>query len=435
LGVVLATAMLGGCAVDTEFDRTFVASQLEERAGNGLPDLPPGADPALPPQVAVADGLTEAEAVAVALWNNLEFHATLAELGIARADLLEAGLLPNPILSLVFPGDSTVREGTLSVPIQLLQRRTRVEIATLDAERVAQGLLQTGLRLVRDVRLAHAELGLAELRATLLERESVLLADVAEIATQQLAAGSISALEADRIQADALTAMAARQDALRQLTAARWHLAGLLGLSDLDTKVSGAEDGPSAEPLPNLDALVELALASRPDLRAAEIVVEAAGAAARLQRQQVYDFLALLDFDQEAGEDVEIGGGLQIDLPIFNRNQGGSMRAESRIEQAALRYSAVRRNIVLDVGASYADYSAALAAARAWEDDIVPRLAAAVEGTERALALGGTSELLVLRSEQRLVAARVARAEALAHVRRASANLAHSVGQKVATQL
>jgi cobalt-zinc-cadmium efflux system outer membrane protein len=432
--VVLHAALASGCAATTSFDRAFLATELEQRAGEAVPAAPSGLEPALPPQVSLADGVTEAEAVAIALWNNSEFHATLAELGLARADLLEAGLLPNPVLSLVFPGNTTAREGTLSMPVQLLQRRTRMRIAELDAERVANDLLQTGLSLVRDVRVAHAELGLANARAALRERESVILGEIATIAAMQQSAGSISALEQDRIEADARTAVAEQQQAIRQLTAARRRLAELLGLTDLEAMRLAAANAQSVDPLPDLDALIDVALASRPDLRAAELAMEAAGQAARLERQQVYDFIALLDLQEDAGADLETGPGLQVDLPIFSRNQAGRLRAATRIEQAALRYAAARRRIVLDVNASYADYGAALTAARAWEEDIVPRLEASLEGTQQELALGRTSELLVLRGEQRLLAARVAGAEAIAELGRASANLAHSVGQKIATQ-
>src|SRR5690349_1735709 len=52
-----------------------------------------GGDNALPPGVDLTDGITQEEAVAVALWNSPSFLATLTDLGIARADLAEAGLL------------------------------------------------------------------------------------------------------------------------------------------------------------------------------------------------------------------------------------------------------------------------------------------------------------------------------------------------------
>ena len=45
----------------------------------------------LPPDVDLTDGLTQEEAVAVALWNSPSFQATLTDLGIARADLAQQG--------------------------------------------------------------------------------------------------------------------------------------------------------------------------------------------------------------------------------------------------------------------------------------------------------------------------------------------------------
>src|SRR5689334_14168492 len=68
---------------------------------------------ALPPDVNLTDGITQEEAVAVALWNSPSFQATLTDLGIARADLAEAGLLRNPILSLLFPVGPKQMEFTL----------------------------------------------------------------------------------------------------------------------------------------------------------------------------------------------------------------------------------------------------------------------------------------------------------------------------------
>ncbi|MFN0122879.1 MAG: hypothetical protein ACKV2V_20460, partial [Blastocatellia bacterium] len=57
----------------------------------------------LPAGVSLEDGLTDEEAIAIALWNNAQLHADLAALGLARADLLDAGLLRNPLLQIVLP--------------------------------------------------------------------------------------------------------------------------------------------------------------------------------------------------------------------------------------------------------------------------------------------------------------------------------------------
>jgi cobalt-zinc-cadmium efflux system outer membrane protein len=63
--------------------------------------------------VVVDDDLTQDEAVAVALWNNPDFQVQLANLGFARADLLEAGLLQNSVLSLLLPVGPKQLEATL----------------------------------------------------------------------------------------------------------------------------------------------------------------------------------------------------------------------------------------------------------------------------------------------------------------------------------
>jgi cobalt-zinc-cadmium efflux system outer membrane protein len=54
----------------------------------------------LPPDASIEDGLAPQEAVSIALWNSPSFQAALTDLGIARANLVEAGLLRNPVFSL-----------------------------------------------------------------------------------------------------------------------------------------------------------------------------------------------------------------------------------------------------------------------------------------------------------------------------------------------
>ena len=68
-------------------------------------------------------------------------------MGFARADLLEAGLLLNPVLSLLFPVGPKQLEATLKWPIDVLwQRPRRVASARFAADRVAAGLEQAGSR-------------------------------------------------------------------------------------------------------------------------------------------------------------------------------------------------------------------------------------------------------------------------------------------------
>ncbi len=118
----------------------------------------PGRDETLPAVVSLANGLDESEAVRIALWNSPAFQADLAQLDIARADLADAGALPNPMLTMLFPLGPHQLSGYLLLPLAALaQRPARVRAAQRDVSCVAHLPGQTGLDLIRDVRLAHAD--------------------------------------------------------------------------------------------------------------------------------------------------------------------------------------------------------------------------------------------------------------------------------------
>jgi len=146
LVLYLVVLALGGCAGRDPGARERVARTLEDRTGHTLP--PPssaGSRGELPPGVALEDGLGEDEAVATALWNNPRFQADLTALGFARADLAEAGLLRNPVLSLLFPWGPKQLEATLGFPVEFLwQRPRRMAVARLGLDVVAENLVQNG---------------------------------------------------------------------------------------------------------------------------------------------------------------------------------------------------------------------------------------------------------------------------------------------------
>src|ERR1700754_2155795 len=146
--------------------QTQTGQDIEQHTHHRALQSPEAAQARIPPGVALSDGLSEDEAVAIALWNNAVFHNDLAALGIARADLIEAGLLRNPLLSLLLPLTMSQLEATITFPAEVFfQRPRRVAAAKAELERVAQSLEQNALNLVRDVRVAYSDLLLARNRA------------------------------------------------------------------------------------------------------------------------------------------------------------------------------------------------------------------------------------------------------------------------------
>ena len=75
-----------------------------------------------------------------------------------------------------------------------------------------------------------------------------------------------------------------------------------------------------------LDELMTEALASRPDVRAAEIAVEAAGARVGLEKARIVTMMATLDANGEGKEGFELG----LDLGSTSRSMATAVRARAR---------------------------------------------------------------------------------------------------------
>lgn len=431
----MLAALLTACAARLPRDRTFVSDAIFERSGHALGPEAAAPDPRLPDGVSLADGLSEDDAVAIALWNNAQLAATLAELGFARADLVEAGLIRNPVFSLLFPVGPKQLELTLAWPIEALwQRPRRVAAARLDAERMAERLVQSGLDLVRDVRTAHADLILAEERARLLEELRALRTRIGEIADARLRLGDVSVMEASAARLDVARAEEEASRAMREAHSARDRLRTLMGVPGGEPPFDpAAEAAPSAAP-PELEPLLKEALAARPDLRAAELGIEAAGQRAGLARSELLTLSALLDANAEGKQGFEMGPGMALEVPLFGRHKGRLARAEAEMQHEAKRYLAARHRIDLEVRQALTSLLEAREALALWRDRVIPTFAENASRTEQAHVAGEVPMLAVLEGQRLHVEGRIREAEITASLRRAAAALDHGVGKRVATE-
>jgi len=420
--------LLSACA-HSPHNRAYVSQSLTERTGHDLSAITKSEAFKLPEKISLADGLAADEAVAIALWNNAQFQADLTELGFARADLIEAGLLRNPMLSLLFPVGPKQLEAVLNLPIDLLwQRPKRVAAAKLDAERVAENLVQHGLDLAREVMVAHADLALADERKNLAEENARVQQEIANIAAARLRAGDISELEESVSRLETLRAQEISVRRTQEAENARARFTTILGFGVRDTTFTLAPAPQTELPSRPFAELTNAAFASRPDLRAAELNIEAAGKRLGWERAKIFALTGVLDANGAGKEGFEMGPGAQIELPLFNWNNGKTARAQAQMEQAARQYLAAKHRIALEVKAAHTDHLAAQQALALCREQWVP---AATEAANRALktyAAGEVSYLFVLEINRQLLDARLREAEASADLQRALARLKHSVG-------
>jgi cobalt-zinc-cadmium efflux system outer membrane protein len=430
---VLALILLaaGACATPRAPDRAWVATGLSERAGVDARGLPvPAAEWAAPPGAALDDGLAVDEAVAIALWNNADFQAALATLGIARADLIEAGLIRNPVLSLLFPWGPKQLEFTATFVVdQLWQRPKRVKDAQLNAEATASQLVAAGLRLIADVRLAFFEVLVADRRLALAAEQAAVGAQAAKIAEGQFRVGDISEFEARLARTDALRLETSRLTRVTARDLAMLRLRTLLGLDPRAPEIRLTE--PAAAALAGCGTaadLIRIALAARPDVRAAELQIEAAGARAGLEQARIVSFTASLDANARGVEGFEMGPGIAIEIPVLSQNQGRRARAAAEVEQASRRYLAVRAAVSSEVAAAAIGVTEARQIAELLGGDVSASLATARQQADRLYTAGEISLLALLETRQRLIDVEATRLDALFGIHRALVRLEQVVG-------
>ena len=326
-------------------------------------------------------GLNLDRARAIALLHNPDLQARMDGLGVAQADLVQAGLLTNPVFG-VGVGFSRNGRGSstefslVQELVTLFTRGRRKQVASLQLEADQAEVASSALDLLASVESAYrtvqADQGMRDLDATLLESADA----SSELARRQYEAGNISELT---YQTQASFSEQARLDLARaetKLIESHETLNRLLGLwgADTDWRLQDGLPELPHEELP-LDHLETLAVSQRLDLRAAQSQAKALLEAAKLARGT--RFTPNVDLGIRAEKDAEggrtFGPTLGVELPLFDHGQGRVARLESLARQAQDRVTARAVDIRSEVRQARERLRAARAVAEQYRDAILPR--------------------------------------------------------------
>ena len=229
------------------------------------------------------------------------------------------------------------------------------------------------------------------------------------------------------------------------MTIARDRLCHLLGLNEQATAMAGlkAESSPAKDVVsvsspstvrenpPTVDEAFDIAYAARPDLRAASLAIEVAAQRAKWEHTRIATLAGLLNIKRGAGVPFAPRPGALVEVPIFNRNQGGIARADAEVERTAWNYLAVHQRITGEVREAFQQYQQAHDALALWQSQIIPVAEENVRLSRRSFDRGDQSYLFVMDAVRRLVEVRQREAELNADLRRASAQLDRATGQKI----
>jgi outer membrane protein, heavy metal efflux system len=297
--------------------------------------------------------LTPESAAQVALLNNHELQATYEEIGIAQADLVEAGLLRNPILAIErrFPG-AAFEFDILNefIDLILLPLRKRVAAAEFEAAKLRVG--HEILNHVAEVRAAFYEhQGDAQL-VNLSRTVEKVSADSADAALRLHEAGNTRDLDLANEQSQHVQAKLDFAKAQAKAVESREKLNKLMGTWAAQTNWTVAPR------LPELAAgeiyanrLESRAVSQRLDLLAAkQATLAQARSAGFASVAAVAEQLEVgAHYERELEGSSSIGPSLNLPIPIFNFGQAASARAKAKFRQNQQRYLALAVRIRSDV--------------------------------------------------------------------------------------
>ncbi len=380
--LLLGTAVLTGCASfsqDGGFDK--VTSITRERQGIAPQPIKTEQDSATADAEVkrLLNGPLDAEgAVKVAILNNHGLQASLADLGIAEADLVQAGRLRNPGFSfarLEGGGEREFERKFLFDLMGLLTLSTRTEIEQRRFQATQLRVAEEVLLLAQTARQAWFEAVAA--RQTAKYQENVLAAAEAgaELARRMADAGNFSRQRQQREQLFRAETRAELTRARLADAAARERLARVLG-------ATGAQRGFTLpDRLPDLPTelmeeknALQQAMNERLDLMVAKHELE--GLAKNLGLVNATRLINVLEVSllnkSTDGKPTVRGYEIELSLPIFDRGETRAAKTNALYAQAMHRVAEMAVNAESEVRDAYAGYRAAHELAASYRDEIVP---------------------------------------------------------------
>jgi outer membrane protein TolC len=314
-----AASLLAGCA-------TYSPLPLPN-----APQLAPAVDGLTHDQPLPAGPLTVAQVAALAVQNDPDLRAVRAQHGVAEAQLIQAGVLPNPqfggaVLPLLAGvGTTTAWNAALNFNFgALVTYRTRQETARKAVQQVDADILWREWQVAGQARLLAVDLIEGQRSLDVLTQARDLLAGRGQALETALGAGNVTLADAAPYLAARQAAQTQLDDLQRRLLGERHQLNALLGLTpEAVVPLAASADLPPLDPAAIEADLPNLRL-RRPDLVALQLGYAAQDAKLRTALLSQFPGLTLGVSGSSDNANVRNAGPTaSVGLPIFDRNQGG----------------------------------------------------------------------------------------------------------------
>ncbi len=376
--------------------------------------------------------LSLAQALSLALEGNPVLAAARREVEATEAQVLQGSLRPNPdfrIQSEDASRPSRTSSIELGLPFETANKRElRVLSADLGRQVAVSDLAGRELRVRSAVVAAFFDVLAAQELASL-ALDSVRLAQRAtDIAAKRVAAGKVSPVEETRARVAEAGVRVALTQAESELRNARRRLSSLWG-NPAPQFFAAEGEVDRLPPVPAPDA-VEQRLARSPLLLRAQRELERRSSLVSLEQAR-----AVPDFQVSIGmrRSLEVPGnlallGVQVPLPVANRNQGNILEALRREDKARDELRAVQLSLSSDALQALERVNARRAEAELLRSDVLPGARSAYDAATIGFENGKFSFLEVLDAQRTLFSAKSQYLNSLANFHRALSELEGLLG-------
>lgn len=350
-------------------------------------------------------------AVQIALLNNQNLQATYEDLGITQADVVEAGLLENP----VFFGQARFPDKSPSMTnlefevtqnfLNILMLPARKKLAAMQFEEVKLRVADEVLKLAAEVRAAYYRaIGASQIEQM---RQHIAEAGEAsyEMARRMHTAGNTSDLNLAGEQGHYEQARMDYAQSTTLVVEFREQLIRLMGLWGAQAELKLAHqlpDVPAREI--TMDHLESLAIKNRLDLASARQEVEVLAQALGITLDWRWIGKADVGVSTERDPDGQwvTGPSLTLELPIFNQRQADIAKLEAQLRQGQKRLAAQAVNIRSEVRALRSRLMMQRHLAEHYKKVIIPLQERIVHLTlqEYNYMLAGVFDLLIARQNE-----------------------------------
>ncbi|MBI2931961.1 MAG: TolC family protein [Planctomycetes bacterium] len=412
--------VLAGCAAPSP----YAIGELEESEHRFV--VPPRERSKIE-EILAKDELTLADALEIADALNPRLEVERRNVDLATAAMWEASLYPNPSAILDVEdarAGRAERTAGLSVPVAIGGRLgAATDLAAKEREVAALRYVWRRREILTDVKRAFVNV-LAAGRAVELARDGRRIAQtVREIAEERFKAQAVPEMEVLKAAVNLAKAEADVKLAERDLQVSTKALQALMGDADFPKDRFSGELA-SRFVVPGAEALRGLVMAGHPLLEAARLAREAAETRISLaEAQRIPDITVTVTVGKDSEEATIVEGGVEVPLPIFNRNQAAIMEAEIRKRQAELEAVGIRNDLLLQLTEAIRTFVSAQERVALYVEEILPKAEQALRQTEEGYRAGKFAHLDVLDAQRTLSEARFAAVTALSDLNLAAAEV------------